>query len=230
MCFKEAVEDGIRRDESGFTTLYYPHCEMCGEEVMSWSYIRGKKYICKKCKLEKSLSDKEEKSKDNCDSKERSFNKAICRIEHAVDLSSPEYKKAKDSIHSKLHTDGWFQSSDEIMAAIELVAKGVKTRHQVKFGSRYRADFVLPELKVVLEIDGTIYHTKNTIGKESIRDSLIVASLGPKWEVVRIPTDLIEENVTKLLPAIKGVLKKRALLRKQYGGVLPDWYTDRKMV
>ena len=94
---------------------------------------------------------------------------------------------------------------------------------------RYRADFVLPDEKVVLEVDGTLFHTDRTKEKEITRDNLIVLSLGSEWEVVRITDEDINKNITRLLPAIRKIKKKRAELRKNYGGVLPNWYTDRDM-
>ena len=96
----------------------------------------------------------------------------------------------------------------------------------MKLGS-YRADFLLDDMKVVLEVDGVIYHSARTRQKEELRDGLILIALGAEWQVVRITDELITKNITRLMPAIEKVVKKRNMLR-QADGSLPEWYTDRK--
>ena len=66
--FTWAKEDGIRIDEQGW---YYPHCEICDEEIRKTEYSRMRTYICKDCKKiikelkEKKKRDKEEKLLEN---------------------------------------------------------------------------------------------------------------------------------------------------------------------
>ena len=112
------------------------------------------------------------------------------------------------------------------MTALELIRRNVKINHQVEFGI-YRVDFLLPEEKIVLEVDGTIFHTEKTKEREDIRDSLIILNLGPEWEIIRITDELINQNIRRLLPAIRAIKKKRQLIRKQNNGELPDWYSTR---
>lgn len=227
MPFADAVHDEIRF-ESGFPggqTSYFPLCAICGEEVKTLHYKSGAKYTCQKCKLEQYLSDKVSKEADLCVEKDKKFKRAVERISK-MDRGRGRYSTAIQVIHKKLCTPGWFDSTEEIMVAIELVRKRVRARHQVKFG-RYRADFVLPEEKIVLEVDGEPFHNENTREKERIRDDLIVLALGPEWDVIRIPTALINQNLCRLVPAIRKVKEKRDFLRNQNGGLLPDWY-DRK--
>jgi very-short-patch-repair endonuclease len=230
MGIKEAREDGIRfKINSGGCNWFYPLCHICGEEVPNWNYRREIKYTCNKCKLENKLADKVKKECDDYELKERKFGNAVERIMKVVpENQKAKYKEASEAVHDKLHTAGWFDSTEEIMVAIECLKRRIRIRHQVKFGTRYRADFVIESMKVVLEVDGVCYHNKYTKEKEELRDSLIVAALGPEWEVVRITDVLINENITKLVPAIKEVVKRRKLVREKYG-YLPEWYTDRKM-
>lgn len=231
MGYKEALEDGIRISKSGGgDNWYYPKCSDCGTEVSSWGYRREIKYLCKECKTSNALSDKKTKAEDGKEIKERKFYNAFDRVSKVAKPKDGEkYVIAADVIYKNLHKPNWFDSTEEIMVAIELIKNGLKAKHQVKFGERYKADFVLPDLKVVLEVDGVCYHTERTRAKEDLRDSLILASLGPEWEVIRITDELINKNVTKLVPAIKAIRKERAKVRESNNGMLPYWYTDRKL-
>ena len=51
MGYLEAVDDGVRtaKTRTGYTG-FYPPCSVCGMEVFSQNYIRGRKYRCKTCK------------------------------------------------------------------------------------------------------------------------------------------------------------------------------------
>lgn len=224
MSFLEAKEDGVRCDERGFMTAYYPLCTDCGAEVMSLNYIRGQKYRCKKCRAEEYFSDKERRTEINNEAKERKFLNAVKRMDKMM-CWGDAYRDAARIVYSKLFREGWFNSTEEIMVAIELVKRKIKTRHQVKFG-RYRADFVLPEEKVVLEIDGKLFHAARK-EKDKLRDELIILGLGAEWEVIRISDDLINQKISRLMPAIRKIKKQRALHRKQYNGKLPQWYSDK---
>jgi len=53
------------------------------------------------------------------------------------------------------------------MVALELVRHSIQAHHQVRI-FEYSVDFVMPEYKVVLEADGTIFH-----GKEKLSLSLL---------------------------------------------------------
>ena len=110
-------------------------------------------------------------------------------------------------VEKNLYKAGWFQSTEEIMVAIELIQKGYKINHQVQI-FEFRVDFVVPELKVVLEVDGRLFHSgKRT--EEILRDELIENKMGNGWYVIRIDTENINKNITKLIPAIKAVIKYR---------------------
>ena len=172
------------------------------------------------------MADKVVRVENNKDKKERNLKNAINKIEKQVGPKIKEYNKAIEVIRQNLHKDKWFDSTEEIMTALELIRRNVKINHQVEFGI-YRVDFLLPEEKIVLEVDGTIFHTEKTKEREDIRDSLIILNLGPEWEIIRITDELINQNIRRLLPAIRAIKKKRQLIRKQNNGELPDWYSTR---
>lgn len=100
-----------------------------------------------------------------------------------------------------------FDSADEIIAAIILISRGVKIQPQAKVG-RYQVDFLLPELKVVLEVDG--YTHKMRKQYDTQRDQEIRETLGEGWEIVRISTKSLETKAIKIIeaiPAIKEVVR-----------------------
>ena len=114
-----------------------------------------------------------------------------------------------------------FASAPEMMVAMELLRNETRFKPEFKVGSR-RVDFLIPELKVALEIDGHLHQYKPV--KDSYRDNEILHELNKEeigWEVIRIPTERVEQNLTKLLPAIKSLYNYRQSLRRENGGLLP---------
>ena len=203
MSYYDAIHDNIPMgtDRLGFK-CYYPPCFYCGESVFSWSYVRCSRYVCDKCRqaiLDRQLN-------ENVGAKEKRLNNAVKRISKVSKIEN--YEKGIRWVRSHLDHSRWFQSTEEIMVALELIRQNVKAYHQVKVFDYY-VDFVLPEMKVALEIDGRIYHSADKRKKENIRDELIVDKLGEDYEMIRIQADNINLNVTKLLPAIRAVLKRR---------------------
>ena len=202
MSYAEAKQDGIpmTRDSRGFLQ-YHPPCHICGESINSWDYIRGAVYTCKDCKqllVEYKLQENS--------GKEKKLETAIKRISKVTDIE--KYDKAIAWMRKNIDHQGWFQSTEEIMVAMELIRRGVKAYHQVKI-YEYSVDFVLPDYKVILEVDGSIYHGKDRLKQQDIRDEVVSDKMGDGWQVVRIPTDCINMNITKLMSAIKKVLNQR---------------------
>lgn len=211
MSYIEANEDKIpmEKDCRGFT-MYYPPCHICEAPVLSWSYIRNTKYTCPNCRellIERKL---DIKSKDCFSKQERCLNRAIERIAKQTDIK--KYDTAISWIKKHLGHLSWFQSTEEVMVAMELIRKGIKAHHQVKVYN-YSVDFILPDLKVVLEIDGKLYHGKDKEKYSEERDRLICEKLGDGWEIIHIDTDNINKNVTRLMAAINAVLKRRKRIK-----------------
>lgn len=120
-----------------------------------------------------------------------------------------------------------FQSSAEMMAAMELLRKRVKTKVQHKI-LKYRVDFYLPELKIILEIDGKLHDFRQK--KDSNRDVAILAELNANdkgWEITRIPTKYLEENLSQLVPAILALKKEKQKLRRANNGFIPASFSRR---
>lgn len=207
MSYQEAMEDNIPRSGNGIKGQgYYPPCHICGTPVYSWAYRRGVVYTCPECRKELVAQERAEKDSLRAPAKERKLEEAVRRISRMTDIQP--YEKGIGYIRKHLDHPGWFQSTEEIMVALELIRRGVKAHHQAKIFD-YTVDFLLPDLKVALEIDGRVYHGRDREKKESVRDDVIAWKLGRGWEVVRIDTENVNRNVTKLLPGIRAVLNYR---------------------
>ena len=203
MSWIEAKEDGIPVAKKNGFSCYYPPCHICGTPVYSWSYIRGVAYTCGECRKELVRLEHVEKTEKG---KREKLDKAVKRISKQTDIK--RYDNAIRKVELCLGHRGWFQSTEEIMTALELLRKGYEVHHQTRIYD-YKVDFIIPNLKVALEIDGSIYHGKDKQRQQAIRDEVIAGKLGPGWQVIHIPTDNINRNVTRLVPAIKAVLRYR---------------------
>jgi len=206
--------------------MYRTSCSICGGPVYTWVRRQLVKYKCKNCREREREAKKEKHAPMNATQAERRLEIAIEYLESKGILK--DYSGPLDVVGEYLYRPGWFQSSNEILVALELLRKGIKVRHQVRFGP-WKADFVIPELKVVLEVDGDIYHKDERKEKDKIRDAAIIAHLGPEWEIVRITETMLKKNIQKLVPAIKRIIRERARVRRSHGNQLPSWYSDNQI-
>lgn len=206
--------------------MYRTTCHVCGGPVYTWVKRQTIKFKCKECREREREAKKERNSPLRMMEAERRLDIAIEYLESKGILQ--DYSKALDIISDYLYRPGWFQSSNEILVALELIRQGLKVRHQVKYG-RWKVDFVIPEWKVILEVDGVLYHKGERKEKDKIRDAAIIAHLGPEWEIIRISEDMLKKNIQKLVPAIKRIIRERARLRKSNGNQLPSWYSDNQI-
>ena len=99
-----------------------------------------------------------------------------------------------------------FDSAYEIMAAIMLIHNHIKIKLQYQV-DKYRLDFVLPVEKIVLEIDG--YHHKHQQDRDGIKDFKVKRALGEDWQIVRIPTEVLDKDASKLIKAIDAIVDLR---------------------
>lgn len=197
-------------------------CWYCGKEIPYQEDLRA---YCRDCK--------DKKDKDYSDLYERylkeqslvMYEKALRQMEHQK-FSMHYYYEACNVIKEKIKQDyRSFDSSHEIMVAIELINNKIKTIPHKKI-ERYTVDFMLPDLKIVLEIDGAWHYTSQNMLKDAKRDIEIISSLGVGWEVIRVKTSQVETKLMELVDFIKKTYKERQLLRKKHHGILPDNYSD----
>lgn len=143
--------------------------------------------------------------------KRRMLETAIDSLEHQ-NVKLYNYRAAIKAVQSFLEENpDKFDSSYEVLAAIILVKHRIRCKLQYKIG-RYQVDMLLPDLFVVLEIDGDRH--KYNKKHDSARDVKIKMALGSQWEIVRINTDYLDQHADRLLDAIKKVCDYRAF--KEY--------------
>lgn len=207
----EAEFDGVERvyDKSRGsrgklgTWIYKIPCEVCGKTVIKTQYRRDVNYLCDYCKglirkKEKIAISDEIISRET--KREKQFKNAVEKIKSQV-KDFERYEKAIDIAKTKAELYG---SIPETMVAIELLKLGYRIIPQQKI-RQYKVDFSIPKEKIVIEVDGSIYHRdRNKCGREAI----IQLSLGLDWKIIHIPAEFIAEDITKLKSAI-GIFYKQ---------------------
>ena len=199
MSIIHAREDGIEIVSKNFREIYYIPCEICGKKIMRTQYSRKRTYLCDYCKGV--IKEKEKPTiPDGVTKHEIRYDKALEKIKKSV-RNFESYERAIRIAKTRCERYG---SIPEAMAAIELIKNKYKIIPQKKIG-KFKADFVIPDIKVVLEIDGKIYH--NDLSKEGYRDFYIKTKLGDGWRIIHYPSDRIEQDITKLTKYIEAFLR-----------------------
>lgn len=162
------------------------YCDSCFKEVRTKEIEERKTYIRLK--------------------KREMFRKAITLLEEQ-NTNMYEYKDAIEVVSDFIEDNvDKFDSSYEVLTAIVLVHNRIYSKMQYKVG-KYQVDFLLPDMMVVLEIDGERHKHKKQYDSE--RDKFIKKELGPYWEIIRIPTEHLDKNAKKIPDAIDKVLEYR---------------------
>ena len=215
----------VYRNNLGMS-MYVTPCVDCRAPVKNWTKNRKQAFRCAHCKAMLKEKEKHLSSQITSLQKQRWLEKAIKIIEKQTGNIS-EYGHAIETVQKHFDKSGWFQSTNEILAALELIRTKTKARHQVVMG-RWRADFVLPDMKVVLEVDGAFHSQKIQNDRDKLKDAAIIAALGPGWEIVRIDDELFKSNIKRLVPAIEAVIRGRRGVRSTHHGQLPANYSASK--
>lgn len=141
--------------------------------------------------------------------RKREMLRKACNMLESQHTNMYEYKEAIEVVQDFVEDNvDKIDSSYEALAAIILVHNRIYSRMQYKVDS-YQVDFLLPDLMVVLEIDGERHKHKQKKEYDSVRDRKIKEILGDGWEIIRISTDRLDENAKKLPEAIYKVIEYR---------------------
>lgn len=200
MGYKDALEDKIRTEQSQYGRCrYYIPCEVCGKEIIRTQYSRKRNYICDYCKskIKKKKICKYEEIKTKCDVR---YEKAVEEIKK----QSKDFSDYEKSIRIAETRNEKYGSIPEAMVAIELIKNGYSIIPQQKIG-KYKVDFLIPKEKIVVEVDGELYH-KNDFKKN--REAEIQIILGFDWKIIHIPAEKIRKDIKKLNLIICKFLNK----------------------
>lgn len=199
-------------------------CWVCGKDATRARYefgqkddyarekiLGGKWYrcYCEECFIKEYESEQEER-KEYIRLKKREMFRKACNILENQNVNMYRYKEAIDAVEEVVEEKpDKFDSSYEVLAAIILVHNRIYAKMQYKVGP-YQVDFLLPDKLVVLEIDGE-YHHRLRKAKDMERDDYLKKRLGPAWQVIHVPTSLMDKDARRLPIAIDKVLDYRAI-------------------
>ncbi|WP_347136096.1 endonuclease domain-containing protein [[Clostridium] symbiosum] len=197
--FTNALEDGIEFTPNMRGYWYKIPCEICGRKIRSSQYSRKRTYLCDYCKGV--IKERKKVEIPSTETKhDRRFNSAVENIRKTV-KDFQKYEKAIEVAKGRAYQYG---SIPEAMVAIELLKNKFKIIPQQKIG-RYKVDFAIPEIKVVFEVDGKLYHSN--LQSERERDFVIHQTLGFQWMVIHYPAEYVLKDITKVAPFIREYIK-----------------------
>lgn len=201
-----AERDGITVEHIHSTyrsyKVYHIPCAKCGRIVKKRIYNGDKDYYCDVCKLNLREKEKalEHELLDSILSKgEQRFLKAKGKVLEQV-KNPDEYTKAIGIAETRADLYG---SIPEAMVAIELIKLGYSIIPQQKVG-RYKVDFAIPKEKLIVEVDGGLYHKDIN----SDRDNYIKLCIGLDWEIVHVPAEWISKDIRRVRKVLNEIKKK----------------------
>lgn len=189
--------------------MYTVHCDICGEPIRTPFYNTDNVYKCESCKdKEIETSRRIKKLLKNKIEYEEAIEVGIDydhykRFESAVSNFGIKYYCAIEQASSVMDK---FGSIPEAIACIELLYIGAKVIPQQKIG-RYVVDFCLPDEKLIIEIDGALYHQNPN--KEYWRDVAIKNLVGEEWMIKHIPAESLKDNHALFGKSMKKLLDDR---------------------
>lgn len=172
-------------------------CLFCGTIL---DETRNGKYICEECENKMDIL----KQITKVDTAKTKIEKAVKKYLR----KNYSYEKERKNVIRKILKENFcFMSTDEACFALQLEKEGICYFPNYKVGS-HRVDFLLPNMKRIIEVDGEIYHTDEN--KDFIRERAIMSSAGEEYEIVRIPASYVPNYIIKnLREMIEFIVDKR---------------------
>ena len=207
---EELAELGVTRktDEYG-RTMYEVPCAVCGRPVGMRNYSTTRVTRCEFCKKRSAKSRKAEieAAKEMllsilADDLKTDY-KHLKRFETGTEKFGDAYL---DSIDIAREAIDKFDSVPEVVACVELVYIGARVIVHQKIGS-FTVDFCLPDEKVIVEIDGSLYHKNRA--KQDNRDHAITYMLDGDWTIRHVPADSITKDHEAFGRSMKKLLNGR---------------------
>lgn len=188
---------------------------------------KHRRVYCDYCYEQKVKTDAEDKATYDKLRRKMMFERAIKMLENQEkQINIANYKEAIKVVGEYIEENPTkFHSTEEVVATMELIKNRIHTKIEIPIAG-YMFDFMLPELKVLLEIDG--YRHETTQERDARKDLEAVREMGDGWEVVRIPTLYIAKNIKQLVPYVREAYEYQQRIRKQNNGIMPDYYSTRE--
>lgn len=173
-------------------------CTMCGKK---YTINKHNAYLCEECQDKIRLIKKFEMVDKAKSLLERRTGK--CKgLKHKIDMSGFS-DIVKDRVSKGIDC---FSSIPEVEVAIQMQRNGLEYETQKDIGGCI-VDFFIPEIKIILEIDGELYHTDSN--RAFIRDRKIMRELGEDWEIVHIEAKDVPKYTWNLREALKYIVFER---------------------
>lgn len=201
---------GVRRiTTSSGSTFYEVPCAVCGRATRRYTFSPSKIVKCVIC-----ASEIEQKRRDKCKAVKRQHEEEMAeemgvdavhyrRFEKGVSKFGLAYYPSIEQAETVMSK---FESVPEVVACIEMLYIGARVIPHQSVGS-YTVDFCLPDEKVIVEIDGSIYHAN--ADKEFRRDLALKNMLGSDWIIRHIPSDAVMKNHAAFGKGLKKLLDDR---------------------
>lgn len=201
---------GVTRIKNDYgKTVYFVPCVVCGKPIGTHSFSTDKIFKCDFCKSEiaKKRKARIESAREEllgilADDLGTDY-EHLKRFEKGASKFGDAYA---DNIETARKAIDKFDSVPEVVACIELLHIGVRVIAHQKVGD-FTVDFCLPDDRIVVEVDGSIYHTDEA--KEQMRDYAIMHMLGDGWEVRHVPSDAIMKNHAAFGKGMRRMLNAR---------------------
>ena len=192
---EELAVFGVKRSANKYgKRTYEVPCDVCGKTIRTRTYNTSNVYRCYSCESKRAVDNNKIKklAKERLELEE-SREQGVDfihyhRFESAVENLNPKYFFA---IQEAEKFKEKFDSVPEVIAFVELLYIGARVIPHQKVGS-YTVDFYLPDEKVIVEVDGSLYHSN--LDKEFRRDLVLKNTLGGDWVVKHIPAETLKSN------------------------------------
>lgn len=200
-------------------------CWCCGKPIPKNAYYSAARRFCEKCE-EEHLAKYHEIVTEYAILKNRVMFERAMRMMEQTCADMTKYKRFAFAVekHSADNPEQ-YRSADEMIAAVIMLSQYDDIEMNKRIGS-YLVDMYIPQMKVILEVDGDRHqYSKKADGERDIKLRKI---LGNEWEIVRIPTEYIEKDPEKLPEAIKTIYDTKKRLRAENNGILPESFSERE--
>lgn len=191
-------------------------CLICGNKFKSG---KTEVYLCEKCQGKIKLIKKVEM----VDKAKKELEKRKGKMKaYRPKLDMSKYANAvKERVINGVDN---FSSIPETVVAIQMERIGLKYQSQKNIAGK-RVDFSIPEIKIILEIDGELYHEDENAS--FIRDRHIMAEVGEEWEIVHIRTDEVPFYTWNLKEALPFIVSERNESNSFRNSRLDDYFLEK---